>query len=35
MQPWPLAKRILFRFAVAFFVLINFRFRSTSFRSAR
>jgi hypothetical protein len=26
MQPWPLAKRILFRFAVAFFVLINFPF---------
>jgi len=26
MQPWPLAKRILFRFAVPFFVLINFPF---------
>src|SRR5438067_10849555 len=26
MQPWPLVKRILFRFAVAFFVLINFPF---------
>ena len=26
MQPWPLPKRILFRFAVAFFVLINFPF---------
>jgi len=26
MQSWPLAKRILFRFAVAFFVLINFPF---------
>jgi hypothetical protein len=26
MQPWPLAKRILFRFAAAFFVLINFPF---------
>jgi len=26
MQPWPLAKRILFRFAVAFFVLMNFPF---------
>ncbi|HEV7485711.1 MAG TPA: hypothetical protein VGQ65_08510 [Thermoanaerobaculia bacterium] len=26
MPPWPLVKRILFRFAVAFFVLINFPF---------
>jgi len=26
MQRWPLAKRILFRFAVAFFLLINFPF---------
>lgn len=26
MQPWPLAKRILFRFAVAFFLVINFPF---------
>jgi hypothetical protein len=26
MPPWPLAKRIFFRFAVAFFVLINFPF---------
>jgi hypothetical protein len=26
MQPWPFAKRILFRFAGAFFVLINFPF---------
>jgi hypothetical protein len=26
MQPWPLLKRVLFRFAVAFFVLINFPF---------
>jgi hypothetical protein len=26
MQPWPLVKRILFRFAGAFFVLINFPF---------
>jgi len=26
MPPWPFAKRILFRFAVAFFVLINFPF---------
>ena len=26
MLPWPLPKRILFRFAVAFFVLINFPF---------
>ena len=26
MQPWPLAKRILFRFAVPFFVLINLPF---------
>src|SRR4051794_18155339 len=26
MPPWPLAKRILFRFAAAFFVLINFPF---------